>query len=104
MTESLPATAVVRVALVSFDPSLRAEVDALNTRQAEMAHALRRAAYETRFINDPEVFEDPSQGWASCRRLMCGNVRRPPSGPVTTSFDTISADQGTATVARICCW
>ena len=25
-----------------------------------MAHALRRAAYETGFINDPEVFEDPS--------------------------------------------
>lgn len=25
-----------------------------------LAHALRRAAYETGFVNDPEVFEDPS--------------------------------------------
>ena len=35
MTESLPATAVVRVALLGFDPSLSAEIDALNSRQAE---------------------------------------------------------------------
>jgi hypothetical protein len=35
MPESLPATAVVRVSRLSFDPSLFAEVDALNTRQAD---------------------------------------------------------------------
>jgi hypothetical protein len=35
MSESLPATAVVRVALLRFDPGLSAEVDALNRRQAE---------------------------------------------------------------------
>jgi hypothetical protein len=35
MTESLPATAVVRVSRGSFDPSLFAEVDALSTKQAE---------------------------------------------------------------------
>jgi hypothetical protein len=35
MTESLPANAVVRVSRVNFDPSLFAEVDALNTKQAE---------------------------------------------------------------------
>jgi hypothetical protein len=35
MTESLPATAVVRVSRVSFDPSLFAEVDTLSTKQAE---------------------------------------------------------------------
>jgi hypothetical protein len=35
MTESLPATAVVRVSCGSFDPSLFAEVDALSTKQAE---------------------------------------------------------------------
>jgi hypothetical protein len=35
MTESLPATAVFRVALVNLDPARFAEVDALNTRQAE---------------------------------------------------------------------
>jgi len=35
MTESLPATAVVRVALLSFDPALAAQVDALNAKQAD---------------------------------------------------------------------
>jgi len=35
MTESLSATAVVRVSRASFDPSRFAEVDALNTKQAE---------------------------------------------------------------------
>jgi hypothetical protein len=35
MTEPLPATAVVRVALLSFDPGLSSGVDALNRRQAE---------------------------------------------------------------------
>ena len=35
MTESLPATAVVRVALLSFDPTLITQVDALNTKQAD---------------------------------------------------------------------
>ncbi len=35
MTESLPATAVVRVAHGSFDPSRFAEIDAMITRQAE---------------------------------------------------------------------
>jgi hypothetical protein len=35
MTESLPAAAVVRVALLTFDPALTADVDALNARQAE---------------------------------------------------------------------
>ena len=35
MTESLPATAVVRVAVLNFDPSLFAEVDALAMKQAE---------------------------------------------------------------------
>src|ERR1700734_821347 len=34
MTESLPAAAVVRVALLSFDPTLITPVDALNTKQA----------------------------------------------------------------------
>jgi hypothetical protein len=35
MTESLPATAVVRVSRGSFDPTRFAEVDALSTKQAE---------------------------------------------------------------------
>ena len=35
MTESLPATAVVRVSRANFDPSRFAEFDALVTRQAE---------------------------------------------------------------------
>jgi hypothetical protein len=35
MTKSLPATAVVRVSRSNFDPNLFAEVDALNTKQAE---------------------------------------------------------------------
>ena len=35
MTESLPAAAVVRVALLSFDPALTSQVDALNTKQAD---------------------------------------------------------------------
>jgi hypothetical protein len=35
MTESLPVTAVVRVSRSNFDPNLFAEVDALNTKQAE---------------------------------------------------------------------
>jgi len=35
MTESWPATAVVRVSRASFDPSRLAEVDALTTKQAE---------------------------------------------------------------------
>jgi hypothetical protein len=33
MTESLPATAVVRVSRVTFDSSRFAEVDALTTKQ-----------------------------------------------------------------------
>ena len=35
MTESLPATAFVRVALLSFDPTLATQVDALNAKQAD---------------------------------------------------------------------
>lgn len=35
MSESLPATAVVRVSRATFDPSLFAEVDALNRKQSE---------------------------------------------------------------------
>jgi len=35
MTESLPATAVVRVSRGSFDPSRFAEVDAVNTKVSE---------------------------------------------------------------------
>jgi hypothetical protein len=35
MTDSLPATAVLRVSRVTFGPSRFAEVDALNTKQAE---------------------------------------------------------------------
>jgi hypothetical protein len=35
MTDSFPATAVVRVAVLNFDPSLFAEVDALAMKQAE---------------------------------------------------------------------
>ena len=35
MPESLPATAVVRVALLSFEPTLITPVDALNTKQAD---------------------------------------------------------------------
>jgi hypothetical protein len=35
VTESLPATAVVRVSRVTFDSSRLAEVDALNAKQAE---------------------------------------------------------------------
>ncbi|WP_194897226.1 hypothetical protein [Catenulispora pinisilvae] len=35
MTESLPETAVVRLSRGSFDPSLFAEVEALNLKQAE---------------------------------------------------------------------
>ena len=43
MTESLPATAVVRVARGSFDPSRFAEVDALATKQAEyLVPAIKR--------------------------------------------------------------
>ncbi len=43
MTESLPATAVVRVARLSFDPSRFAEVDALGKKQAEYRATLSRA-------------------------------------------------------------
>ena len=35
MTESLPATAFVRVSRASFDPSRFAEVDAMNTKTSE---------------------------------------------------------------------
>ena len=35
MTESLPATAVVRASRATFDPSRFAEIDALHTKQAE---------------------------------------------------------------------
>jgi hypothetical protein len=35
MTESLPATAFVRVSRATFDPSRFAEVDALTTKQAD---------------------------------------------------------------------
>ena len=35
MTESLPATAVVRVSRASFDPSRFAEVDAMNKKTSE---------------------------------------------------------------------
>jgi hypothetical protein len=43
MTESLSATAVVRVSRASFDPSRFAEVDALNTKQAEyLVPAIKR--------------------------------------------------------------
>ena len=35
MSESLPAGAVVRVALLSFDPALTTEVDALDAKQAK---------------------------------------------------------------------
>jgi hypothetical protein len=35
MTESLPATAVIRVSRATFDPSRFAEVDAMNTKTSE---------------------------------------------------------------------
>lgn len=35
MTESLPATAAVRISRATFDPSRFAEVDAMNTRTSE---------------------------------------------------------------------
>ena len=35
MTESLPATAFIRVSRATFDPSRFAEVDAMNTRTSE---------------------------------------------------------------------
>jgi hypothetical protein len=35
MTESLPATAVVRVSRATFDPNRFAEVDAMNTKTSE---------------------------------------------------------------------
>jgi hypothetical protein len=43
MTESLPATAVVRVSRASFDPSRFAEVDAMNKRtSAYLIPAIKR--------------------------------------------------------------
>jgi len=43
MTESFPATAVVRVSRGNFDPSLFAEVDAVNKKVAEyLVPAIRR--------------------------------------------------------------
>ena len=43
MTESLPATAVVRVSRATFDPSLFAEVDAMNKKTSEyLIPAIRR--------------------------------------------------------------
>jgi quinol monooxygenase YgiN len=43
MTESLPATAVVRVSPATFDPSRFAEVDAMNTKVSEyLIPAIRR--------------------------------------------------------------
>jgi hypothetical protein len=43
MTESLPATAVVRVSRWSFDPGLAAEADALTLKQADyLEPAIRR--------------------------------------------------------------
>ena len=43
MTESLPATAVVRVSRATFDPSRFAEVDAMNKKTSEyLIPAIRR--------------------------------------------------------------
>ena len=43
MTESLPATAVVRISRGSFDPNRFAEVDAVNTKVSQyLAPAIRR--------------------------------------------------------------
>ena len=52
MTESLPATAVVRVSRATFDPSRFAEVDAMNKKTSEyLIPAIRRLPGLIRFYS-----------------------------------------------------